>query len=239
MTANFSRDRTSARAQREPASQWRATARSAATPWDPSPKMAAQRRALQAAFGDAARGKGVVQGYDLSYGALRNGCGTDMHVYIDGANDKDLNKGSPPSVVPNWWPTSGAAAPYLSQYAVQGHLLNQDLGGPGNTMENLAPITRSTNTTHFTNIEKAVKTAVAQDMGVEYRVRAYYDGVGPPLSDFGSGAPPDLQQYLQHFPHEIGADYDIYDRQNVKKTGGLPGEKFIKNEGAHLKGTYL
>lgn len=180
----------------------------------------------------------VAQGYDMTYGGLNNGSGTDMHVYIDGMNDPDLGKGSSPSVTPPWWPLAGTPErDYLSQYAVQGHLLNEHLGGPGNIMENLTPITKSTNTTHFKKIEDTVKQAVAADYGVEYRVRAFY-GSAPPLSDFGSNPPPALAGLLPYFAGEIGADYDIYDRQTKQKIDGAPGELLIKNEGAHKKGSF-
>jgi hypothetical protein len=182
--------------------------------------------------------KPVAQAYDITYGGLNNGSGTDMHVYIDGKNDPDLGKGSAPSVTPSWWPATGTSdRTYLSQYAVQGHLLNNLLGGPGDDMKNLTPITKSTNTTHFKKIEDTVKQAVAADYGVEYRVRALY-GTNPPLSDFGVGAPGSLAALLPNFAGEIGADYDIYDRKTKTKLSGAPGELLIKNEGAHLKGTY-
>jgi hypothetical protein len=180
----------------------------------------------------------VAQAYNIKYGGLNNGSGTDMHVYIDGKNDADLGKGSAPSVTPAWWPATGTAERnYLAQYAVQGHLLNNLLGGPGDDMKNLTPITKSTNTTHFKKIEDTVKQAVAADYGVEYRVRAFYNS-HPPLSDFGVGAPGALAALLPNFAGEIGADYDIYDRNTKQKLSGAPGELLIKNEGAHKKGTF-
>lgn len=183
-------------------------------------------------------GGSVLQAYNISYGGLQNGAGTDMHVYINGKNDPDLHKGSAPSVVPPWWPAAGThARNYLAQYAVQGHLLNEHLGGPGNNMANLTPITKSTNTTHFHKIEDIVKQAIAADYGVEYRVRATY-GQGPSLADFGPAPPAGLAGVLSYFADTIGADYDIYDRHTLKKLKGAPGELLIKNEGRHRKGTF-
>ena len=43
---------------------------------------------------------------------------------------------------------------------VKGHLLNGDLGGPGNKEANLFPITYSANSLHFTRMEEWVKTEV-------------------------------------------------------------------------------
>jgi hypothetical protein len=194
-----------------------------------APTLAAQ---LPAAAG------GVAQAYNMTYGGLNNGSGTDMHVYIDGKNDPDLGKGSSPSTTPHWWPQAGTPErEYLRQYAVQGHLLNEHLGGPGHTMQNLTPITKSTNSTHFKKIEDIVKKGVAADYGVEYRVRATY-GAGPPLGDFGSNPPPALAGLLPNFATEIGADYDFYDRQTKQKVDGAIGELLIKNEGKHKKGTF-
>ena len=180
----------------------------------------------------------VLQRFDMTYGALKNDCGSDMHVYIDGKNDPDLGKGSKPSVVPSWWTKADAAAQqYLTSYVVQGHLLNMKLGGPGDKLENLTPITKSTNTTHLTKIETEVKSAIDKDFGVEYRVRPDY-ATHPVLADLGHSAPVSLTPLLAYMAGTIGADYDIYDRSTKKKVSGLPGEMFIKNEGAHLKGSY-
>ena len=180
----------------------------------------------------------VLQRFDMTYGALKNDCGTDMHVYIDGKNDPDIGKGSKPSVVPSWWSKAvPAAQQYLTSYVVQGHLLNMNLGGPGDKLENLTPITKSTNTTHLTKIEKEVKTAIEKDFGVEYRVRPDYT-THPVLADLGHSAPASLAPLLTNMAGAIGADYDIYDRVTKKKLSGLPGEMFIKNEGPQLKGSY-
>ena len=190
----------------------------------------------------AGSGAAVVQrfGY-INYGGLTHGSGTEVHVGILGKNDPDLGQGSSPSVRPAWWPTSGDAADYFSTYVVQGHLLNEHLGGPGTTMANLTPITKSTNSTHFRKVEDDVKQAVANNHQVEYRVRADYSS-HPPISDFGSNIPlaaqNDIANYLPYMAGEIAADYTLYDQKTSKEVGGLPGELLIKNEGAHLKGPF-
>ncbi len=45
-------------------------------------------------------------------------------------------------------------------YYVKGHLLNNNLGGPGNTWSNLTPISRPANAQHETQFESFVKDAV-------------------------------------------------------------------------------
>ena len=196
-----------------------------------------QRSPLSYKVTDSKTVEDVIQRYDMTYGGLTHDCGTDMHVLIRGNTDPDLSKGSKPSVLPSWWPGSGSTErDYFQQYVVQGHLLNQDLGGPGNMMENLTPITRSTNTTHFKQIEDEVKNEVSKGNWVEYRVEADYT-THPSIFDLGDGVPPSVAPYLAYFAGQIGADYTVYDPSG-KKIGGLPGVKLIKNEGKHLKGTF-
>ena len=183
----------------------------------------------------------VIQAYDMKYGSLINGCGSDMHVLIKGSSDPDLKSGSKPSAPdPYWWPDASAPTDvkdYFKNYVVYGHLLNQHLGGPGDKMENLTPITRSTNTTQFKKIEDDVKKAVDAGYWVEYRVRASYAS-SPTDAEMGNGAPASVKPYLANMAGEIGADYDIFDPITKNKIGGLPGEFFIKNEGPQNKGPY-
>lgn len=84
--------------------------------------------------------------------------------------------GSKPSVEPGWWPhPPDIAASFFSNYMVQGHLLNQKIGGPGNNMDNLTPITKSANTMHEKKIENAVKNNVKSGKHVvDYHVEADY-----------------------------------------------------------------
>ena len=183
----------------------------------------------------------VVQRYDMTYGARQNDCGTDMHVLIKGKTDPDIKKGGQPSVTPNWFGQLQAAAPqYVSKYVRQGHLLNDNIGGPGNTMDNLTPITASTNTTHLTKMERKVKSFVLDDdLWVEYRVRPDYS-THPNLADLGHAAPAAIGPFLQYMAGTIGVDYIAYDNtppHNIVDQS--PGELLIKNEGAHLKGNFV
>lgn len=58
-------------------------------------------------------------------------------------------------------------------FYVQGHLLNEELGGPGES-KNLTPITQSANSEHLHAIEKKVKAAVSEGKVVSYTVWAEY-----------------------------------------------------------------
>lgn len=52
-----------------------------------------------------------------------------------------------------------------ASYYIKGHLLNEQLGGPGNTWQNLTPLTREGNADHFERFERAVKAAVNGSSG--------------------------------------------------------------------------
>jgi len=68
---------------------------------------------------------------------------------------------------------------------VQGHLLNDNLGGPGNSMRNLAPISKTANSEHLHQVETLAKTTViSQQRAVGYSVTVID---GPPAP--GSFAP--------------------------------------------------
>ncbi len=53
-----------------------------------------------------------------------------------------------------------------SSYYVKGHLLNDNLHGPGNTWKNLTPLSRSGNAQHEQQVEQKVKAAVVGREGV-------------------------------------------------------------------------
>jgi hypothetical protein len=120
---------------------------------------------------------GGIHGEDeFVFGPLHNDCGTSMEAHID-PNDYD-DDGTVPQggSWPNWW---AAAAPKPNDYWVRGHLLNHNIGGPGEK-RNLTPITKKANSEHLHNIEEFVKMAAeAGDWRISYNVRAIYDGQGP------------------------------------------------------------
>lgn len=67
-----------------------------------------------------------------------------------------------------------ASSTSTASYYVLGHLLNQRLGGPGNTWGNLTPLSRSGNAQHEAQVEHQVKTAVDQNKTVRYKVEPIY-----------------------------------------------------------------
>lgn len=101
----------------------------------------------------------------IEYGPLTPlGCGTLMDAKI--LSEKNT-KGSRPKDKPEIWTTANRRKGIY----VQGHLLNQRLGGPGQAF-NLAPITRSANAQHSTSAETDIKKTVFDDHEVvRYRVK--------------------------------------------------------------------
>ncbi len=93
-----------------------------------------------------------------SYGPIRNGWGTFAKVkYLQSPHDI----GSEPKVPndPNFEAINIRRKDKGSLY-VKGHLLNDNLGGPGTTWKNLTPITGAANSDHKVNFEKIPKIAV-------------------------------------------------------------------------------
>jgi hypothetical protein len=101
------------------------------------------------------------------YGALTSGYGTSVEVE---RMAKKPTGGGTPSVTSDGWKRltyrrndrTGS-----SSYYVRGHLLNHNLGGPGNTWDNLTPLTqegnnRSSDSMYYA-FEKKVKTALLDD----------------------------------------------------------------------------
>ena len=121
--------------------------------------------------------EGNVHGEDeFVFGPLHNDCGTFMEAHIDPDDYDDAGTVPQTGSWPNWW---AAAAPNPNNYWVRGHLLNHNVGGPGEK-RNLTPITKKANHEHHDNVEKFVKMAAqAGDSQISYSVRAIYDGYGP------------------------------------------------------------
>lgn len=113
---------------------------------------------------------------DPIYGGLENGFATSMEVKV---LSKLHRAGSAPSVTnPSWsvlrkrrtQPTGGTS------YYIRGHLLNDNIGGPGTTWQNLTPLTQAANNmgvdSHLRKFEEPLKTMVADDRVFEYKVKA-------------------------------------------------------------------
>lgn len=113
---------------------------------------------------------------DAVFGPLLNECATGMEVWLN-TNSFDPDGTEPKSGTwPSWW---AAAAPKPNNYWVRGHLLNHNLGGPGEK-RNLTPITKAANSEHHSNVEKVLKAAA--ELGgslLGYKVTALYNTTGP------------------------------------------------------------
>ncbi len=81
----------------------------------------------------------------------------------------DHGPGSRPSAAPPIWDEVNQRRNDKRLY-VLGHLLNQQLGGPGDRVENLTPITFSANATHQSQVENDLKTLVNDE-----RKMAHYE----------------------------------------------------------------
>jgi hypothetical protein len=120
-----------------------------------------------------------------------NDYGTGMSVQIIDWNHTP--NGSPPSVKPSWWPKGDA---WWTAYMVQGHLLNENLGGPGNDMRNLAPISKTANSEHLHQVETLAKDAVIANGGsADYSVEVV---AGPPAPGAFSPYEDDNSQPNRH-----------------------------------------
>ncbi|HEX7838933.1 MAG TPA: DUF4157 domain-containing protein [Kofleriaceae bacterium] len=113
---------------------------------------------------------------EFRFGPLHNDCGTFMEAWLS-LNHFDEGGTEPQAGTwPSWW---AAAAPKPNNYWVRGHLLNHNLGGPGEK-RNLTPITKKANSEHHNNVEKVLKeVARLGDSQIHYTVEAKYDGTGP------------------------------------------------------------
>jgi hypothetical protein len=74
-----------------------------------------------------------------------------------------------------------ATSTSTASYYILGHLLNQQLGGPGNTWGNLTPLSRVGNAQHEERVESRVKTAVQAGKTVRYEVQVIYGRSASPL----------------------------------------------------------
>ena len=74
-----------------------------------------------------------------------------------------------------------ATSSSTASFYVLGHLLNERLGGPGNTWGNLTPLSRSGNAQHETQVENQVKASVDRGNTICYEVRVNYGRAASPL----------------------------------------------------------
>ncbi|GIG68492.1 DNA/RNA non-specific endonuclease [Phytomonospora endophytica] len=198
---------------------------------------------LQRTAGNAAVALAVQRKYAgfpyIDFGLLSDDCGTEMRAEL---HPGKLEKGSKPAVRPSWWPKSGSmptkggedAADFFSTYMVQGHLLNEKVGGTGKSMENLTPLTKSANSQHHSKVEKRVKSEVKKNKHVvEYHVTAQY-GKHPNAKDMGAtGAAAKYidDNFTDMMAGKLRAEYTVY-KKTAKGGKELFGDAWeITNEG--------
>ncbi|MEV0224056.1 DUF4157 domain-containing protein [Streptomyces sp. NPDC050704] len=164
----------------------------------------------------------------VQYGSLYQGAGTYMRAEL---HPGQIPRGSSPRVKPSWWPTgNGATARWFSSYMVQGHLLNDNVGGPGTIMDNLTPLTKTGNGRHHNMAEYNVKKEIANGNIVEYEVRAVYGQVsGAALGATGSVAADIDAYYSTRIPERLEAETTVYDTQGRY----LYGESWIIHNEKH------
>jgi hypothetical protein len=122
-------------------------------------------------------------------------------------------------VRPPWWAAMnadpGTDAAWVSNNVVQGHLLNEHLGGPGSDMRNLTPFAKSTNSQHHAYVEKAAKAIKARQNIMHYTVTVDYTSA-PPAAWFGGNI---AAAYLAKFPAQIRCVLQEYDGTSRQPLG--------------------
>jgi hypothetical protein len=159
---------------------------------------------------------GTKEQHAVQFGALVNDCGSYMDAYL--YND-DKPQGSAPSVRPSWWAAMmadpGTDKAWVSNNVVQGHLLNHNLGGPGDDMRNLTPFAKSTNSQHHSYVEKAAKDIKARGNILHYTVSVDYSK-SPPAAWFGGKI---AATYLAKFAAGIKCVLQEYDGKTRSPIG--------------------
>lgn len=120
-------------------------------------------------FGDA----GAAGEPQIDHATQGKGFGITMKAIR--LNKKQKAKGSPPtqSMTPSYTILNQRRQEGGASYYVKGHLLNDNVGGPG-TWPNLTPLSREGNSAHESGVESLVKAAFSSGAVVEYNVTAVY-----------------------------------------------------------------
>ncbi len=131
--------------------------------------------------------------------------------------------GSPPSVSSAVWEVLKKRKEGGRTYYIRGHLINENLHGPGNTWKNLTPITQSANKAHENNVERVVKKLVLKDKKtLKYVVEAKYGQ---------RSSPPWFEQYKRTVGEDsvlsklVEAERKIPMRLECQAWELLPGDK--------------
>ncbi|WP_328318162.1 eCIS core domain-containing protein [Streptomyces sp. NBC_00388] len=169
-------------------------------------------RAIQRAYGGR---------HKVSYASSsKSGVGSYMKAELHPASVK---YGGKPKVKPSWWPKKGTpTGDWFAKYMVQGHLLNDNLGGPGDTLDNLTPLTKGGNRKHHEMTEYNVKDEIKAGRVVVYTVEAVFDGqvTGASLGASGAVAAEIDKYYAQSIPTYLNCQTTVYDPKTGKEMYG-------------------
>lgn len=123
----------------------------------------------------------------------------------------------------NWEKFTRLVGPYAVKHLVQGHMLNERIGGEGEA-RNLAPLTASANTRHWNSVESPIKQWLDADTknAVDYKITPQYTGAKNTLktklinefkatrAEATSGTQPNLRTWLGNYiDNTIPAYLDI------------------------------
>src|SRR5262249_22816766 len=87
----------------------------------------------------------------------------------------NMGRGSAPDGKAPWWPFFQERHKTHPNYWVQGHMLNDNIGGPGHPW-NLVPISNTLNSNMCTIVERFAKEAILNlGLTVEYIVNAHWE----------------------------------------------------------------
>lgn len=125
---------------------------------------------------------------------------------------------------PNWWPPGGTKGAlnttedFFTNYMVQGHLLNEKLGGD-NERKNLAPLSQTGNANHNHAAESQIKKELVNGNIIKYEVTVKYDISGEDLLGRDATNCPacpaivnDINiNYHSKIAEHFSADYAVYD----------------------------
>ena len=197
----------------------------------------------------ARNGENTIQRYTVKYGKKIDENGKKIKTDLITPTDPKLKSGTPVSAWPTWWPTGPAetANDFVRENFIQGHLLNQKLGGDGSDRRNLTPLTRSANSMMSSTMENEAKDWLKYNFAIEYWVEADYNK-HPSVNEVGAGhlSPTEEQtlqnNYLDKMCHQVGAQITVWEPDPLggwKKSKKQPKDMYVKNEGTALKGSYV
>lgn len=115
---------------------------------------------------------------------------------------KEGPAGSGPNNKAAWWPYFQARHKIRNNYWVQGHMLNDNIHGPGEP-RNLVPITGALNTNMLGIVERFAKELVQKGEVLEYIVEAHWESVTQQeLFDLSQQT-----SAMQAMAHRVGVGY--------------------------------